>query len=179
MRLLFIDKDDAKKRSEAFEKDRTISTEGAFTISTEGTAVRHRFADRPCAEFMSEIIRQAYQRAGLSVHEDFSEANGNDLIFSKTAAVQGLGRALQKAGWTIWDLAEYSPIEGAILMHQIGGTPGHTYMAASAGGLIVRDNGSPMGRDLSAASLRTLQMMFRGGVFFLPPGQTPKKWAPN
>jgi hypothetical protein len=176
-RLLFIDKKDAIERSKSFEKDGVSSPEGAHTIAVDATAPRHGFGNRPCAEFMSEIIRQAYQRAGIALNEDFNSQERNELVWSETAAVEGLRNALTKAGWTMWDTAEYKPMMGAVMMHQVGDTPGHTYMSGSDNGLVVIDNGSPRGRDLKKSTLKLIKFMYHGGLFLLPPGITPTKWS--
>jgi hypothetical protein len=176
-RLLFIDKKEAIERSKSFEKDGVSSPEGAHSIAVDATAPRHGFADRPCAEFMSEIIRQAYQRAGIALNEDFNSQDRNELVWSETAAVEGLRNALIKAGWTMWDTAEFKPIIGAVIMHQVGDTPGHTYMSGSDNGLVVIDNGSPRGRDLRKSTLKLIKFMYHGGLFLLPPGITPAKWS--
>ena len=47
---------------------------------------------------------------------------------------------------------------------------------AGDNGRFIFDNGSPQGRDLRTTSLKTIEMMYMEGVFFLPPGFTPKKW---
>lgn len=177
-KLLFIDKPEAKKRSELFERQGLISTEGAHTIAVDATAVRHHFEKSPCAEFMSEVIRQAYQRAQIPLTEDFNEAKKNELSFDAgTAAVKNLAKALLKAGWSAWDASLYRPMIGSILMHEIGQTPGHTYMAATSDGLTIIDNGYPKGKDLRQSSLKTLNNTYRTGIFFLPAGFTPKKWV--
>ncbi len=71
---LMIEKSVATQRSIAFEKTGVISPAGAWTIATQATAVRHGFPNVPCAEFQSELLRQAYQRAGYRVTEEFSSS---------------------------------------------------------------------------------------------------------
>jgi len=176
-RLLFVDKKDALEWSKRFENDRVSPSEGAHTVAVEATAPRHGFGNRPCAEFMSEIIRQAYKRAEISLKEDFNTQDGNELIWSETASVEGLRGALLKAGWTMWDTTEYKPLVGAVMMHQVGDTPGHTYMSGSENGMIVIDNGSPRGRDLRKSTQKIIRFMYHGGLFLLPPGITPTKWS--
>ncbi len=172
--LLLMDRETAKKYSLAYETNGTVTTAGAWTIAVTATAVRHGFENVPCAEFMSEMIRQAYQRAGYSAAQDFGVKN--PLIWSKTASVQGLSAALNKAGWTAWEPSKYRPPTGAIMMHGAALSPGHTFMAAGDDGRLVIDNGSPQGRDLRTTTESTLRLMYKNGVFFLPPGITPKPW---
>jgi hypothetical protein len=172
--LLLMDREAAKKFSLAYETNGTVTTSGAWTIAVTATAVRHDFENVPCAEFMSEMIRQAYQRAGYSAASDFGTKN--PLIWSKTASVQGLSNALYNAGWTAWEPSKYRPPTGAIMMHASGTSPGHTFMAGGDDGRIVVDNGSPQGRDLRTTSESTLRLMYKNGVFFLPPGIAPKPW---
>ncbi len=175
--IIMIDKSTALKKSEAFEKDGTISPNGAWTIAVQGTAVRHGFANVPCAEFMSEMIREAYQRAGYRLTDDFNKTKGNYLSYADgTAAVVNLSAALNKAGWIPWDASKYRPMTGAIVMHTTGNSPGHTYMAAGHDGRLIVDNGAPQGRDLRKTKAKTIDIMFRSGVFFLPPGVNPAKW---
>lgn len=173
---LMMDKAKAVDWSIKFEKTGAISTGGAWSIATQGTAVRHGFANVPCAETQSEILRQAYQRAGYRVTDDFSKAKGNQLIWSNTAAVVNFSMALYKAGWVAWDSTKYRPPIGAFLMNGSGLTPGHTYIAAGDDGMIIVDNGAPQGRDLRKTVERTISIMYQTGVFFLPPGITPAAW---
>lgn len=173
---LMIDKKVATQRSIDFEKSGVISTSGAWTIATQGTAVRHDFANVPCAEFQSELLRQAYQRAGYRVTDDFNKSKGNQLIWSNTAAVVNYSMALYKAGWIPWDSTKYRPVLGAIMMNGAGYTPGHTYISGSDDGLIIVDNGAPQGRDLRKTTDKTISIMFQVGVFFLPPGINPPAW---
>jgi hypothetical protein len=172
--LILIDREAAKRFSLAYETNGTVATAGAWTIAVAGTAVRHGFENVPCAEFMSETLREAYQRAGYSASSDFGPKN--PLIWSATASVQGLSNALYKAGWTAWEPSKYRPPTGAIMMHGAALSPGHTFMAAGDDGRLVIDNGSPQGRDLRTTSESILRMMYKNGVFFLPPGITPKPW---
>ncbi|AHZ85896.1 hypothetical protein AB1A81_01220 [Bdellovibrio bacteriovorus] len=173
---LMIDKKVATQRSIDFEKTGAITTTGAWSIATQGTAVRHGFANVPCAEFQSELLRQAYQRAGYRVTDDFNKTKGNQLIWSSTAAVVNYSMALYKAGWIAWDSTKYRPILGAIMMNGAGYTPGHTYISGSNDGLIIVDNGAPQGRDLRKTTDKTISIMFQVGVFFLPPGINPPAW---
>ena len=57
---------------------------------------------------------------------------------------------LAGAGWIPWDMADYRPPIGAIMMHGAGTTPGHTYISAGDDGRLIVDNGAPQGRDLRA-----------------------------
>ncbi|KYG65755.1 hypothetical protein AZI86_01375 [Bdellovibrio bacteriovorus] len=173
---LMMDKAKATQASINFEKTGTILTGGAWTIATEATAVRHGFPNVPCAEFQSELLRQAYQRAGYRVTDDFSKAKGNQLIWSNTAAVVNFSMALYKAGWTAWDPQSYRPIVGSFLMHGSGLSPGHTYISAGDDGMVIVDNGAPQGRDLRKSTAKSISIQFQTGVFFLPPGVIPPKW---
>jgi hypothetical protein len=174
--LILIDHVAARKFSLAYESAGTVANNGAWSIAVGATAVRHGFENVPCAEFMSEMIREAYQRAGYSVASDFSVARGNQLIWSKTASVVGLSNALHAAGWSAWEPSKFRPPTGAVMMHGSGISPGHTFMSGGDDGRIVVDNGSPQGRDLRSTSASILKMMYQNGVFFLPPGITPKPW---
>ncbi|WP_295898826.1 hypothetical protein [uncultured Bdellovibrio sp.] len=173
---LMMDKAKATQASIDFEKKGTISTVGAWTIATQGTAVRHGFANVPCAEFQSELLRQAYQRAGYRVTDDFNSSKGNPLIWTNSAAVVNFSMALYKAGWVAWDSTLYRPLVGAFLMNGSGLTPGHTYTSASDDGMIIVDNGAPQGRDLRKTTEKTISIMYQTGVFFLPPGINPPVW---
>lgn len=173
---LMMDTAVAKQKSIDFEKTGVIATSGAWSIATLGTAVRHGFANVPCAEFQSELVRQAYQRAGYRITDDFNAAKGNQLIWSNTAAVVNFSMALYKAGWIAWDSTIYRPIVGAFLMNGSGLTPGHTYISAGDDGMIIVDNGAPQGRDLRKTTEKTISIMFQTGVFFLPPGINPPIW---
>lgn len=173
---LMMDAAEAKQWSINFEKNGMISTTGAWAIATQGTAVRHGFANVPCAEFQSELLRQAYQRAGYRVTDDFSKAKGNELIWSNSAAVVNFSMALYKAGWIAWDSTLYRPIVGSFLMNGSGLTPGHTYISAGDDGMVIVDNGAPQGRDLRKTTEKTISIMFQTGVFFLPPGINPPVW---
>lgn len=174
---MMIDSKLAKRLSIQFERTGAIPTRGAWTIATRATAVRHGFESVPCAEFQSEVLRQAYQRAGYRVTDDFNESKMNPLIWHHTAAVANLSSALFRAGWIPWDASIYRPITGSFIMHQIGKSPGHTYISAGEDGMIVVDNGSPQGKDLRKSSTRVLSMMYQSGVFFLPPGINPPAWS--
>lgn len=173
---LMMDKAAATQLSINFEKTGVISTSGAWSIATQGTAVRHGFPNVPCAEFQSELLRQAYQRAGYRVSDDFNKSKGNQLIWSSTAAVVNYSMALYKAGWVPWDATKYRPILGSIMMNGAGYTPGHTYISAGDDGMIIVDNGAPQGRDLRKTTDKTISIMFQVGVFFLPPGISPPAW---
>ena len=173
---LFTTVDLANKYTIAFETYGTTQPKGAWTMAVKSTAVRHGFPNVPCAEFMSEMIRQAYTRAGYDFKEDFNNARDNYLIWDKTAAVVNLANSLNKAGWVPWELSKYAPLTGAIMMHEQATSPGHTFMSAGDDGRFVLDNGSPAGRDLRKTSKKTIDIMFKGGVFFLPPGIIPRSW---
>lgn len=174
--LIMIDKAQAQQLSIDFEKTGKIPLNGAWTIAVQATSVRHGFGNVPCAETMSEVLRQAYQRAGYRVTDDFNKTKGNQLIWSNTAAVVNFSKALFTAGWVPWDATKYRPMTGAFLMNGAGYTPGHTYMAAGLDGSLIFDNGAPQGRDLRKSSDSTIGMMYQNGVFFLPPGINPKPW---
>lgn len=174
--ILMIDREAAMEHSIAYEKFGVIPFNGAWTIAVLATAVRHGFPNVPCAEFMSELLRQAYQRAGYAVTDDFNKAKKNQLIWSNTAAVVNFSKALYTAGWIPWETSKYRPITGALMMHVAGQTPGHTYISAGDDGRLIVDNGSPQGRDLRVTTEKTINLMYKSGVFFLPPGINPPKW---
>lgn len=174
--LMIIDSAQAKQLSIRYEKEGFVNSLGAWSVAVEGTATRHGFANVPCAETMSEVIRQAYKRAGYSHLEDFNTTKGNPLIWSKTAAVVELSRSLNVAGWVPWDHSKFRAPAGAIMMHTTGISPGHTYMAGGHDGRLIVDNGTPRGRDLRITSEKILAMMYMTGVFFLPPGIQPQPW---
>jgi hypothetical protein len=173
---LMVDATTAKKASLDYESSGTVALNGAWSIAVQQTAVRHGFSNVPCAEFQSELVREAYQRAGYRVGDDFNTSKGNKLIWSNTAAVVNFSMALYKAGWIAWDGTKYKPMVGAILMNGSGISPGHTYISASDDGMIIVDNGAPQGRDLRKTSKSIIEMMFQTGVFFLPPGINPQAW---
>lgn len=175
-RWMFMDKVEALNKSKLFEEKGEVSKEGAWSIAVDSTAKRHGFANAPCAEFMSEIIRQAYARAGYPLQEDFNKEKGNPLIWSETASVTGLSKALFKAGWIPYAARDFRPPIGAILFHTIGISPSHTYAAAGDDGLLIVDNGSPQGRDLRKSHMKTVNLMFNTGFFMLPPGIPPQAW---
>lgn len=173
---LYISQAEADQLSVAYERNGLVHTLGAWTIAVKSSAVRHGFPNVPCAEFVSEIVKQAYKRAGYDVFEDFNDDKGNRLIWSETAAVVNLATALAKAGWIPWDMSVYKPKTGAPMMHERATSPGHTYMNAGHDGRIIVDNGAPSGRDLRKTSDKILKLMYQGGIFFLPPGMIPEKW---
>lgn len=173
---MIMDVSAAKQASINFENTGAILKTGAWTIATQGTAVRHDFANVPCAETQSEILRQAYTRAGYKVTDDFNTTKGNQLIWSNTAAVVNFSKALYTAGWIPWDSTIYKPLTGSFLMNGSGISPGHTYIAAGDDGRIIVDNGAPQGRDLRKTSQSSIDMQYQTGVFFLPPGIIPPKW---
>ena len=177
--LMYTSRFTALFHSREFERSGLIPIKGAWSIAVEATAVRHGFANVPCAEFASETIRQAYRRAGFNVTDDFNSSKGNSLIWKETASVFGLSRALYKAGWVVWSAREYKPPVGAVMLNGIGNSPGHVYFAAGSDGRWIVDNGSPHGRDLMRTNLRYLNMLYRTGGFILPPGITPEKWPDN
>jgi hypothetical protein len=170
------DKQLADQYSTLFENSGTVQEFGAWNIAVTGTAPRHGFPNAPCAEYMSEVVRQAYARAGYKFSDDFK--GRNYLLWSNTAAVVNLARALHESGWIPWDASEYAPKTGAIAMHAFATTPGHTYLIASEGGRYLVDNGSPYGRDLyrNIGSKDYIEFMYDIGVFFLPPGIIPERW---
>ncbi len=166
----------AREYSRRFEDEGEVQTHGAWSIAVLGTAVRHGFPEVPCAEFMSEMLREAYKRAGYDFRDDFNERRDNPLYWTNTDAVVNLTTALDRAGWIPWDAAFYRPPTGAIIMNADARTPGHAYMAAGADGTLIVDNGSPLGRDLRETEDRLLKMMYQNGLFFLPPGIVPQPW---
>ncbi len=175
--LLIIDKATAEAQSLDFEKNKKVQKKGAWSIAVNGTAKRKGFEEVPCAEFVSEVIRQAYARAGYSHFDDFNSKNSNTLNYENGAAmVRYLSLYLARAGWIPWDSAKYAPAIGAIMMHTTGISPGHTYISAGSYGRFIIDNSSPHGRDLRVASRNTIEMMYQHGAFFLPPGFTPETW---
>lgn len=174
--LMFMDSSSAIDKSKKFEDSGEVSREGAWSIAVEATAKRHGFENVPCAEFMSEIVREAYARAGYAIEEDFNKDKGNKLIWSETASVTGLSRALYKAGWVPFSAHLFRPPVGAILFHTVGISPSHAYAAAGMDGLMIVDNGRPKGRDLRQSKAKTLNLMFSTGFFMLPPGITPARW---
>jgi len=175
--LLKIDTEEGKRRSVDFEKTGKVSLDGAWTVAVEGTATRHGFANVPCAEFMSEVLRQAYARAGYAHTEDFNDRKKNRLDYKNgAAAVKNLSAYMDLAGWVPWEASKYIPPAGAIMMHETGLTPGHAYMSGGDGARFIIDNGMPQGRDLRGTSKKILEIMYRHGVFFLPPGINPQPW---
>lgn len=173
---MIMDKKLAIAASIDFEKTGRSLKSGAWTIATQATAVRHGFENVPCAETQSEILRQAYMRAGYKVTDDFNTKNQNVLIWSNTAAVQNFSSALYKAGFIAWDATKYKPMTGSFLMHGAGQSPGHTYVSAGDNGRIILDNGAPQGRDLRNTSQASVEMQYQIGLFFLPPGINPEMW---
>lgn len=173
---LFMPIEEARLASLNYEQKNIVSSEGAWTIAVKATAVRNGFPNVPCAEFMSEMLRQAYARAGYDLFEDFNKEEGTYLIWSSTAAVVNLANTLVKAGWIPWEVAYYKPPTGAIMAHFKATTPGHVYMAAGLDGRIIVDNGSPAGRQLYKTADKTIKIQYLGGVFFLPPGIIPESW---
>lgn len=175
--LMFMASAQAIEQSKKFEASGDIAKSGAWTIATEGTAKRHGFGNVPCAEFMSEVIRQAYARAGYDLTVDFNDKNKNNLIWKETASVTGLSKALFKAGWVPYSAHEFRAPVGAIMFHTLGLSPSHTYAAAGLDGLLIVDNGAPKGRDLRQTKAKTMNLMFNTGFFMLPPGITPYRWS--
>src|SRR5690606_9487842 len=131
---LMIDQAEANKWSKDYEATGAVAPMGAWTIAVNATAVRHGFPNVPCAEFQSEILREAYQRAGYPVSNDFNSTKGNKLIWTNTASVIGFSQALYAAGWIPWDPNIYRPIVGAFMMHGSGQSPGHTYISGGDDG---------------------------------------------
>jgi hypothetical protein len=174
--FLMLDSATAKDCSIGYEKSGIVCPHGAWSIAVQQTAVRHGFPKAPCAEFQSELIREAYARAGYDATEDFNEKNDNQLIWNKSAAVVNLASALYKAGWVPWEPSKFRPPIGAIMMNQQAQTPGHTFMVAGFNGQIVMDNAAPQGRDLDLLPANRIAYMYQGGVFWLPPGINPAGW---
>lgn len=178
--LLIINKTQAIQYSIDFENTGAVQKQGAWSIAVHGTATRHDFVNVPCAEFMSEMLRQAYARAGYSHTVDFNSTKKNVLsYFGGSARVELFAAYLEKAGWIPWDPQVYIPAAGSFMMHGSGLSPGHAYMSAGDSGRFIIDNGSPQGRDLRSTSDKLIKTMFQNGIFFLPPGFVPKKWAGN
>lgn len=176
-RLMLMNRAEARTKSILFEKKGEVSQQGAWAIATAGTAARHGFANRPCAEFVSEVLREAYARAGYSHTEDFNKEKKNVLSYSGGAAsVTGLSNFLDKAGWVPWDASKYIPPAGAPMMHMSGTSPGHAYVSGGNQGRIIVDNAKPDGRDLSQSSRKLIAYMYTNGLFFLPPGINPDPW---
>lgn len=173
---LLVDHADAMKASILFETNGSVAKNGAWSIAVGATAVRHGFDNVPCAEFMSETVREAYERAGYSVSSDFNPAKGNQLIWKRTNAVVVFSQALYDAGWIPYEPRKFKVPTGALMMNGSGETPGHTFLAAGDDGQLIVDNGSPQGRDLRTTSKKILDMMYETGVFFLPPGIAPDRW---
>ncbi len=173
---LFIPLAEATAASIAYEKIGKVATLGAWSIAVKATAPRHGFGNVPCAEFVSEVVRQSYARAGYSHAEDFNATKGNPLIWNKSAAVVDLANHLAKAGWIPWESYYYQPPAGAPVMNYKATTPGHAYLSAIDGGQFIVDNGAPRGRDLRTTPDKYIRMMYMHGVFFLPPGIKPARW---
>jgi hypothetical protein len=172
---LLIGDQEAEKRAREFELKGTLSRNGAWSIA-QATGRIHGFSRATAAEFVSELIREAYGRSGYKVTEDFNSRHGNELIWSKTGSVVGLSKALFLAGWIPWDSSKYRAPVGAIAFLGPGWSPGHCWAIAGQDGRWVVDNGNPQGRDLGQTSEKTLKRIYRGGVFFLPPGILPNFW---
>lgn len=175
--LLMINRVSAHYFSREYERTGLVHTLGAWSIAVTATAKRHGFSRAPCAEFASEIIRQAYQRAGYKVADDFGAAKENQLIWTRTATVEGLAEALASAGWVVWTTDDYRPPVGAVMFNGAGETPGHVYFSAGSDGRWIVDNGSPQGRSLPSTRGSVLKMNYLSGAFALPPGITPKRWS--
>jgi len=174
--LLFMPLAEAKSASILFEKLEKVSEKGAWTVAVKATAPRHGFANVPCAEFVSEVLRQSYVRAKHSHLEDFNVKNHNELIWNRSASVVNLANHLARAGWIPWEAYRFQPPVGAPMMHFRATSPGHAYLSGSEGAQIIVDNGNPRGRDLRATSDKIIRMMYVHGIFFLPLGITPVKW---
>jgi hypothetical protein len=173
--LLMMEHGAAKHWSMSFDSNGSVAQSGTWAIAIQ-TAIRHGFPETPCAEFMSEIVRQSYLRAGYEMTKDFNTGIGNELIWKNTAAVLNFSRALYKAGWVPWESAKYRPITGAFMMEGIGQTPGHTFISAGDDGMFIVDNASPQGRDLRQTPESIIRLLYDYGVFFLPPGINPPEW---
>lgn len=178
---------EAKEWSIRGEKNYGVSAKfGAWDIAVIGTAQRKGFGSTPCAEFASEVIRQAYTRAGYDFTEDFKPGLHTQLVvtFDKRTwgpqSVRGLGERLAKGGWIPWDPTRYKPMTGAIGMHGEATTPGHAYIIGGADGRIIVDNGHPLGLDLRGTSKRHktnfIPRQYSHSVFWLPPGILPEAW---
>lgn len=180
-------------RAEDFEQAREWSTFGeknyglsamfgAWDVAVIGTAQRLGFGATPCAEFASEVIRQAYKRAGYDFTKDFKPGLHTQLVvtFDKNTWGRGLGERLAKAGWIPWDPTRIMPMTGAIAMHGEATTPGHTYIIGGADGRIIVDNAHPLGLDLRGTSKRHktnfIPRQYLHSVFWLPPGILPQAW---
>jgi len=181
------DKKDAREWSIRTEKNYGVSAKfGAWDIAVIGTAQRKGFGNTPCAEFASEVIRQAYTRAGYDFTEDFKPGLHTQLVvtFDKRTwgpqSVRGLGERLAKGGWIAWDPTRYKPMTGAIAMHGEATTPGHAYIIGGSDGRIIVDNGHPLGLDLRGTSKRHktnfIPRQYSHSVFWLPPGILPEAW---
>lgn len=173
---LIMDKSKAEAAFTSFERDYVIPTSGAWTMATEWTAVKHGFPNVPCAEFQSEILREAFKRSGYNVLNDFNTQKGNYLFWTNTASVKNFSNALFTAGWVPWTTDKYRPVIGAYMFHGAGLSPGHTYLAAGDDARIIMDNGSPQGRDLRKTTKSSIEIQYQPGLFFLPPGINPQPW---
>lgn len=173
--FLLIDNEEACRASSRYEETGEIAPRGAWSVAI-CTASRHHFREVPMAEFLSELLRQAYRRAGYAVTEDFNEQRNNRLIWTHSASVEGLTNYLIRAGWIPWDSSLFRVPVGALVFHHTGLTPGHGYAAAGLDGRFIVDGFHAEGKDLSTFKGKTIRMMFMGGVFFLPPGIIPGKW---
>jgi len=173
---MFVSRNDADYYSIMFEDTGLVQTIGAWSIAVFGTATRHGFGHVPCAEFQSEIVRQAYAKAGYDHKTDFSKKGGNELFWTHTAAVVNLANSLNTAGWVPWEAKTYIPKTGAIAFHYKATTPGHAYAIAGEGGRFIVDNGNPRGTDLRRISEKILRQQYMTGVFFLPSGIIPDTW---
>lgn len=174
--LLLMDNAKAETAFLHFDKHYVVPKFGAWTIATKFTAVRHGFPNVPCAEFQSEMIRQAFARAGYNVLNDFNASKGNLLFWNNTSSVKNLSEALYKAGWVPWLASKYKPLTGAIMFHAAGTSPGHAYISGGDDGRIIVDNGAPQGRDLRKTTQNTISIQYQTGLFFLPPGINPPMW---
>ncbi len=197
---MILDPKQLAERVSALLKFGTVGKYGAHSVAVKGVAERY-FKKTPCAEFVSEVVRQAYLRAGYDYREDFNEDKKNPLkwlysykdnrgntINRNGSSVQGLTESFAIAGWIPWTADEFIPPVGAIMATQKATSPGHIYFVGGYNGFIIVDNGAPQGRDIRTQPERYLAWSGKGAngksnkgvwtnsVFFLPPGMTPKRW---
>ena len=190
-----ISGEEASRLSSQFGRDRIAWPSGAHRLAM-GWSVNHKVRGKDgilhegpaCAEFMSELIRQAYVRAGRKYpdlkidYKDEFDRKGFPLDHAHTPSVETLAVFLDAAGWVPWDSAEFRPKKGAIIVHD-GVHKGHIYMSAADDGTTIIDSGQPRGRNLRVrAEARTsgipdlIDFQYKNSVFFLPPGINPNPW---
>jgi hypothetical protein len=135
------------------------------------------YADRFCAEFTSEFVRQAYRRANLGE-------------FTGTPLVTNLNKELNKFGWVVWDPTLYYPPPGAVGMNTVGISPSHTYIIAGMpdevpfgedlgielDGYFMWDSSKfTKGVNIHKQTQKQVDFMYNTGGFWLPAGVIPKK----